>query len=230
LGRRYIVVDVPAYTLEVVERDQPVMTMRVVVGTPSWPTPVLSATMSHVVLHPDWHVPLSIAAQELLPILRSNPGYLTQQHMRVSYGPHDVAPHSIDWGKVSKKNFPYRLRQEPGPNNPLGNIKFMFPNRFQVYLHDTPSRTLFPKPARAFSHGCIRVEKPIELAEYVLRGVMSRDRLLASMGQRTSRTVILAEPVPIYLVYRTVWVKDDGAVQFQPDIYGYDALQARGAS
>jgi len=230
LGRRYILVDVPAYTLEVVERDQPVMTMRVVVGKPSWPTPVLSATMSHVVLHPDWHVPLSIAAQELLPILRSNPGYLTQQHMRVSYGPHDVAPHSIDWGKVSKKNFPYRLRQEPGPNNPLGNIKFMFPNRFQVYLHDTPSRTLFPKPARAFSHGCIRVEKPIELAEYVLRGVMSRDRLLASMGQRTSRTVILAEPVPIYLVYRTVWVKDDGAVQFQPDIYGYDALQARGAS
>ncbi len=230
LGQRYILVDVPAYTLEVVEHDQSVMTMRVVVGKPSWPTPVLSATMSHVVLNPDWHVPPSIAAQELLPILRSNPGYLIQQNMRVSYGPHDVAPHSIDWGKVSKKNFPYRLRQEPGPKNPLGNIKFMFPNRFQVYLHDTPSRTLFAKPTRAFSHGCVRVEKPTELAEYVLRGVLSRDRLLASIAQRTSRTVVLTEPVPIYFVYRTVWVKDDGAVQFQPDIYGYDDLQERGAS
>src|SRR5262245_29283785 len=230
LGRRYILVDVPAYTLEVVEHDEPVMTMRVVVGKPSWPTPVLSATMSHVVLNPDWHVPPSIAAQELLPILRSNPGYLTQQNMRVSYGPHDVDPRSIDWGKVSKKNFPYRLRQEPGPKNPLGNIKFMFPNRFQVYLHDTPSRTLFAKPERAFSHGCVRVEKPTDLAEYVLRGTLSRDRLLASIGQRTSRTVVLTEPVPIYFVYRTVWVKDDGALQFQPDIYGYDDLQERGAS
>jgi murein L,D-transpeptidase YcbB/YkuD len=230
LGRRYILVDVPAYSLEVVEQDHAVMTMRVVVGKPSWPTPVLSATMSHVVLNPDWHVPPSIAAQELLPILRSNPGYLAQQNMRVSSGPHDVAPHSIDWGKVSKKNFPYRLRQEPGPKNPLGNIKFMFPNRFQVYLHDTPSRTLFAKPTRAFSHGCVRVEKPTELAEYVLRGVLSRDRLLASIGQRTSRTVMLTEPMPIYFVYRTVWVKDDGAVQFQPDIYGYDDLQERGAS
>jgi len=230
LGRRYILVDVPAYTLEVVEHDQPVMTMRVVVGKPSWPTPVLSATMSHVVLNPDWRVPPNIATEELLPILRSNPGYLTQHNMRVSSGPHDVDPRSIDWGKVSKKNFPYRLRQEPGPKNPLGNIKFMFPNRFQVYLHDTPSRTLFAKPERAFSHGCVRVEKPTDLAEYVLRGALSRDRLLASIGQRTSRTIVLSEPVPIYFVYRTVLVKDNGTVQFQPDIYGYDDQQERGTS
>lgn len=230
LGRRYILVDVPAYTLQVVERDQPVLTMRVVVGKPSWPTPVLSATMSHVVLNPDWRVPPSIAAQELLPILRSNPAYLTQHNMRVSHGPHSVDPQRIDWGKVSTKNFPYRLRQEPGPKNPLGTIKFMFPNRFQVYLHDTPSRTLFAKPARAFSHGCVRVEKPTELAEYVLHGVLSRDRLLASMKQRTSRTIVLLEPVPVYFVYRTAWVKDDGTVHFQPDIYGYDDLQERGTS
>lgn len=230
LGQRYILVDVPAYTLEVMERDQPVMTMRVVVGKPSWPTPMLSATINHVVLNPDWTVPPSIAAQELLPILRSNPGYLTQQNMRVSSGPHAVDPRSIDWGKVSKKHFPYRLRQEPGPKNPLGQIKFMFPNRFQVYLHDTPSRALFAKPERAFSHGCVRVEKPTELAEYVLRGALSRDRLLAAIGRRTSRTVMLPEPVPIYFVYRTVRVQDDGTVHFQPDIYGYDDLQERGAS
>jgi murein L,D-transpeptidase YcbB/YkuD len=186
--------------------------------------------MSHVVLSPDWRVPPSIAAQELLPILRNNPGYLAQHNMKVSNGAQDVDPRSIDWGKVSTKNFPYRLRQEPGPKNPLGNVKFLFSNRFHVYLHDTPSRALFTKLERAFSHGCVRVEKPTELAEYTLRGVWSRERILASVGQRTSRTVALAQPLPIYLVYRTVWIKDDGTVQWQPDIYGYDEAQERGAS
>jgi murein L,D-transpeptidase YcbB/YkuD len=230
LGQRYILVDVPAYTLDVVERDQAVMTMRVVVGKPSWPTPVLSATMSYIVLNPDWRVPPNIAARELVPILRANPGYLAQNNMRLSNGAHDVDPRSVDWGQVSTKNFPYRLRQEPGPKNPLGTIKFMFPNRFQVYLHDTPSRTLFTKPERAFSHGCIRVEKPMDLAEYVLRGVLSRERIAAGLGRRTSRTIPLAEPLPTYLVYRTVLVKDDGIIQFRPDIYGYDALREGGAS
>src|SRR6266849_5555739 len=228
LGQRYILVDVPAYTLDVVERDQSVMSMRVVVGKPSWPTPVLSATMSYIVLSPDWRVPSSIAARELVPILRANPGYLAQNNMRLSNGSHDVDPRSVDLSQLSTKNFPYRLRQEPGPKNPLGTIKFIFPNRFQVYLHDTPSRTLFTKPERAFSHGCVRVEKPTDLAEYVLRGRLSRDRLLASIGQRTSRTVPLTEPLPTYLVYRTVLVKDDGTIQFRPDIYGYDALREGG--
>jgi len=230
LGRRYILVDVPAYSLDVVERDQPVMTMRVVVGKPSWPTPVLSAIMSYVVLSPDWRVPTNIAAQELVPILRANPGYLAQHNMRLSDGTRTVDPHSVDWSKVSTKNFPYRLRQEPGPNNPLGTIKFIFPNRFQVYLHDTPTRALFAKPERALSHGCVRVEKPTDLAEYLLRGVLSRERIVAGLGQRTSRTVPLSEPLPTYLVYRTVLVKDDGTIQFRPDIYGYDELQERGAS
>jgi murein L,D-transpeptidase YcbB/YkuD len=230
LGQRYIFVDVPAYTLDVVERDQSIMTMRVVVGKPSWPTPVLSATMSYIVLNPDWRVPPNIAARELVPILRANPGYLAQNNMRLSNGSHDVDPRSVDWNQVSTKNFPYRLRQEPGPKNPLGTIKFMFPNRFQVYLHDTPSRTLFAKPERAFSHGCIRVEKPMDLAEYALRGVLNRERIAAGLGRRTSRTVPLAEPLPTYLVYRTVLVKDDGTIQFRPDIYGYDALREGGAS
>ena len=230
LGQRYILVDVPAYTLDVVEQDKSVMTMRVVVGKPSWPTPVLSATMSYVVLSPDWRVPPNIAAKELVPILRVNPGYLAQNNMRLSNGSNDVDPRSVDWGQVSSKNFPYRLRQEPGPKNPLGTIKFMFPNRFQVYLHDTPSRTLFAKPERAFSHGCIRVEKPTDLAEYVLRGVLSRERIVAGLGRRTSRTVTLAEPLPTYIVYRTVLVKDDGTIQFRPDIYGYDALPEKSAS
>ncbi|MGE3538030.1 MAG: murein L,D-transpeptidase [Candidatus Tectimicrobiota bacterium] len=228
LGRRYILVDVPAYSLEVIEREQPVMGMRVVVGKPSWPTPVLSATMSYVVLSPDWRVPPNIASQELLPILRANPAYLAQNNMRLSSGTRDIDPRSVDWSRVSAKNFPYRIRQEPGPRNPLGNIKFMFPNRFHVYLHDTSSRSLFAKPERAFSHGCVRVEKPTELAEYVLRGVLSRERIVASLGQRTSRTVLLPEPLPVYFVYRTVMVKEDGTAQFRPDIYGYDGLRDGG--
>jgi murein L,D-transpeptidase YcbB/YkuD len=222
LGQRYILVDVPAFTLEVVERDQPVMTMRVVVGKPSWPTPVLSSTVVSIVFNPDWRVPSSIAAQEFLPIFRANPGYLAQHNMQVSYGPHAVDPSSIDWFAVSATHFPYSLRQEPGPTNPLGNLKFLFPNRFQVYLHDTPSRGLFTKPERAFSHGCIRLEKPAELAAYVLRGSWTPQHIHAGLRQRTSRTVPLAEPLPIHLVYRTAWVQDDGIVHFRPDIYGYD--------
>lgn len=228
LGRRYILVDVPAYSLEVIEREQPVMGMRVVVGKPSWPTPVLSATMSYVVLSPDWRVPPNIASQELLPILRANPGYLAQNNMRLSAGSRDIDPRSVNWSQVSARNFPYRIRQEPGPRNPLGNIKFMFPNRFHVYLHDTSSRSLFAKQDRALSHGCVRVEKPTELAEYVLRGVLPRERILASLGQRKSRTVMLAEPLPVYFMYRTVLVKDDGTAQFRPDIYGYDGLTDKG--
>lgn len=228
LGRRYILVDVTAYALEVIERGHPVMSMRVVVGKPSWPTPVLSATMSYVVLSPDWRVPPNIAAKEFLPILRANPAYLAQNNMRLTSGTQEVDPRSVDWSRVSSKNFPYRIRQEPGPRNPLGNIKFMFPNRFHVYLHDTSSRSLFAKPDRALSHGCVRVEKPTELAEYVLRGVLSRERIVASLGQRTSRTVMLPDPLPVYFVYRTVLVKDDGTAQFRPDIYGYDGLMAGG--
>jgi murein L,D-transpeptidase YcbB/YkuD len=224
LGHRYILVDVPAFTLEVVEGGQPVMTMRVVVGKPSWPTPVLSTTLTSIVFNPDWRVPSSIAARELLPIVRANPGYLAQHNMKVSSGPHEVDPSSIDWSAVSATHFPYSLRQEPGPKNPLGHIKFLLPNRFQVYLHDTPARALFTKPERAFSHGCIRLEKPAELAAYVLRGSWTRARIQAAFGQRTSRTVPLAEPLPIHLVYRTAWVQDDGVVHFRPDMYGYDDL------
>ncbi len=230
LGQRYVMVDVIGYTLDVMEREQSVLNMRVVVGKPSWPTPVLSSAMSHVVLSPDWRVPPNIASRELLPILRANPGYLAQNNMRLISGSRIIDPRSVNWSSMSTKHFPYSLRQEPGPRNPLGTVKFLFPNRFQVYLHDTSSRRLFAQTERALSHGCIRVERPTDLAEYALRGVISRERIVAGMGQRTSRTVSLAEPLPTYIVYRTVLVKEDGSLQFRPDIYGYDERQARETS
>jgi murein L,D-transpeptidase YcbB/YkuD len=116
------------------------------------------------------------------------------------------------------------FRQEPGPKNPLGDIKFVFPNRFDVYLHDTPSRTLFTKTDRALSHGCIRVEKPFDLAEHVLRHnpQWTRERLSSAITKSTSQTVPLPEPLPIHLTYRTAWVDEEGVVHFRTDIYGYD--------
>lgn len=237
-GQRHVLVNIPTYTLDIMDRGQSVMSMRVVVGKPSWPSPVLSSTMTNVILRPDWTVPPSIATKELLPILRANPGYLAQHNMRVAYvsksGVKNVDPRSINWSRVSPQSFPYRIRQDPGPRNPLGTVKFMFPNRFQVYLHDTTARSLFAKSERALSHGCIRVEKPVDLAEYILRSEQqwSRERIQATMAQsqRVARTIPLSEPVPVHLVYRTAWVKEDGTVQFRPDVYGYDKQPSNSAS
>jgi murein L,D-transpeptidase YcbB/YkuD len=229
LGQRHILVNVPDFILHLVENEQSRLTMRVVVGKPSWPTPVLSATMTHMVLKPEWRVPVSIAREEILPRLRQDPAYLVQNNMRVWYvgsnGTWEINPRTVDWPKVPAKNLPYMFRQEPGPKNPLGDIKFVFPNRFDVYLHDTPSRTLFTKPDRALSHGCIRVEKPFDLAEHVLRHnpQWTRERLSTAVTKSTSRTVLLPEPLPIHLTYRTAWVDEEGVVHFRTDIYGHDS-------
>jgi murein L,D-transpeptidase YcbB/YkuD len=125
-----------------------------------------------------------------------------------------------------------RIRQAPGPRNPLGDVKFMFPNRFHVYLHDTPSRSLFSRGTRAFSHGCIRLEKPMELASYVLRDSpeWTPQRVRTVLAKRTARTVPLSKPIPVHLVYRTAWVNEDGTVQFRYDVYGHDALRTKETS
>jgi murein L,D-transpeptidase YcbB/YkuD len=233
LGQRHILVNVPDFTLDVVENGQSRLAMRVVVGKPSWPTPVLSATITHLVLKPAWRVPPSIAREEILPRLRQDPAYLVQNNMRVWYvssnGAWEINPSTVDWFKVQAKNLPYRFRQEPGPKNPLGDIKFVFPNQFDIYLHDTPSRTLFTRTDRALSHGCIRIEKPFDLAEYVLQHNprWTRERLVSAIAKSPGQTVPLPEPLPIHLTYRTAWVDEDGVVHFRTDIYGYDDPQGR---
>ena len=231
LGARYLVVNIANFTLDVVEQEQVVMMMRAVVGTPQQRTPVFSDTMTHLILNPYWRVPASIARQEILPRLRREPGYLATQNIKLLRGQgaeaREVNPRSIDWSAVSAQNFNYSLRQEPGPDNALGRVKFMFPNAFGVYMHDTPQRTLFARPTRAFSHGCIRLEQPIALAEYVLRGgpSWSRDKILATIARGTERYVRLPEALPVHLVYWTAWVSDHGMLHFRPDIYGHDALE-----
>jgi murein L,D-transpeptidase YcbB/YkuD len=137
-----------------------------------------------------------------------------------------VDPRAIDWSSISARNFPYRLRQDPGPRNALGRVKFMFPNAYHVYLHDTPSRELFAKVERAFSSGCIRIEKPIELATYLLRDDprWSEQNILAAGEKGVEQVVHLPTTLPVHLLYWTAWANDDGVVHFRKDLYGRDQV------
>ncbi|MBN1154708.1 L,D-transpeptidase family protein [candidate division KSB1 bacterium] len=230
LGKRYILVNIANFELEVIEDNQLVLEMRVVVGKQYRRTPVFSDKMTYLVFCPYWHVPPNIAVQDKLPVIRTDSTYLFKQNMKVFQGwgadTQEINPGTINWSKLSASNFPYRLRQDPGPNNALGRIKFMFPNQFNVYLHDTPSRELFQKTTRTFSSGCIRIEKPVELAEYVLRGdpKWNPDKIRATINKWIEQTVSLPEPIPVHLLYWTAWANENGTIQFRNDIYGRDRL------
>jgi murein L,D-transpeptidase YcbB/YkuD len=206
LGRRYIRVSIPAFELAAVEEGRTALTMRVVGGRPDWRTPIFSARMTSVVLSPYWNIPPSIAEAEVLPRARRDPDYLRRN------GIHRVRDGSGE-----------RLRQDPGPLNPLGGVKFLFPNPYNTYLHDTPSKNLFAEPERAYSHGCMRVERPLELAEYVLRDLgWSREEILGGMTRGVERIITLANPIPVHVLYQTAWVDAAGQVQFRDDLYGHD--------
>ncbi len=229
LGRRHIIVNIAAFELEVVEDDAVVLAMRVVVGRPYKHTPVFSETMSYLVLNPYWHVPNEIAVEDVLPHVKRDRSYLAQQKMQVfaGWGPdaREIDPETVDWSAIRPGRFPYRLAQVPGPVNALGRIKFMFPNKFNVYLHDTPARPLFDETLRDFSHGCIRIEKPLELALYLLRKdpKWNRETLLRALSEEKERSVPLPEPIPVHLLYWTAWADKDGTIEFRRDIYGHDA-------
>jgi len=228
LGKRYILVNIADFELDVVENSQPLMTMRVIVGRDYRRTPVFSDNMTYLVLSPYWHVPTAIAVQDILPKIQQEPGYLAKQNIRVFRGwgaeTREIDPRTVNWSHVTAANFSYRLRQEPGPMNALGRVKFMFPNKFNVYLHDTPAQELFAKPERTFSSGCIRIEKPIELAEYLLQSdaKWTREKILAVADKRIEQTVRLPEPMPIHLLYWTAWADEDRTVQFRADVYARD--------
>jgi murein L,D-transpeptidase YcbB/YkuD len=228
LGQQYILVNIANFKLDVMEDGRPALVMKVVVGKDYRRTPVFSDRMSYLVLSPYWNVPPSIAVQDKLPLIKKDPGYLARQNMKLFQGwgadAREIDPWSIDWSRVTASNFSYRLRQEPGPQNALGKVKFMFPNKFNVYLHDTPSRDLFAKPERTYSSGCIRLEQPLELAQYLLRDDPSwtREKILSAVEKRAEQTVPLAKKIPVHLLYWTAWVTEDGAIHFRRDIYGRD--------
>ena len=228
LGSRYIIVNIADFTLDVFENNRSVITMRVVVGTKYRRTPVFSAKMTYLVLCPYWHIPRKIALQDKVPLILKNIEYFDQQKIKVLEGwgaeTKEIDPKTIDWTSVSPRNFSFRFRQDPGPLNALGRVKFMFPNKFDVYLHDTPSRELFAKNARTFSSGCIRIEKPIELAEYLLRNDpnWTLEHIQNAIQTNREQTVILPEPFDVHLLYWTTWVDDEGSIHFRNDIYKRD--------
>ena len=225
---RSIVVNIANFELDVMENGKSVLSMRVVVGKPFWRTPVFTAKMTHVVINPPWNVPDKIAREEVLKKIKNNPDYLVEQDIKVlsGWGPRqeEIDPETIDWSEITPKTLTYHFRQEPGPLNPLGRLKFMFPNTFDVYLHDTPSKRLFSENVRTFSHGCTRIEKPIELGEYVLRDTpgWTRERLLTEMEEGTEKKVIISRPLNVHFLYLTAWVDEGGTLQFRNDIYGRD--------
>ncbi len=238
LGRRHILVNITDYSMSVVDRGRDVFSSKVIVGRTERPTPVMSAKMSYLVMNPRWNVPKSIAVKDKLPKLKKNPNALKRSKIRVfNRQGKEIDPRSVNWKSLDEDNFNYFLRQDAGPGNALGRIKFMFPNRHAVYLHDTPARSLFRKNRRAYSSGCVRVEKPIELATYLLRGRWNKGRIVATTKSKEAdqKQVGLTKKLPVHLVYMTAWLGDDGLPQFRPDIYKRDgqfiqALRKRSSS
>lgn len=222
-GERYVFVNIADQYLKVVDQGRTIHTARLVVGKPYARTPVFDETMKYVVINPDWTVPASIARNEYLPKLKKSPEALSKQNIRIYAGSTAISPMSINWSTITKSDFRYTLRQDPGPENALGVIKFMFPNAYNVYLHDTPSKGLFARPHRTFSHGCMRVENPIALGEVILGAQgWSADRIRKVVASGEKTVVNLETPVPVHVTYLTAWVNKDGTVHFRKDLYGRD--------
>jgi murein L,D-transpeptidase YcbB/YkuD len=232
LGRRVVLVNIPGYTLDVEEGRRVVDSMAVVVGDEGWETPVFADRIEYLEVNPYWNVPPSILREEILPAAQADPGYLPSHDMEVVRGQTDDAPRVADSLVYSAaEGGDLRVRQRPGPRNPLGQIKFMFPNEHNVYLHDTPADNLFREPDRTGSHGCIRVERPFDLAAYLLGSGWSAERVRAEVGEGARKTLRLSEEVPVYLLYFTAAVRPDGRLELYEDVYGIDAAhrKARGA-
>jgi len=230
MEQRSIVVNIADFKLDVVENGRTMLSMKVVVGKPYQRTPVFTAKMSCLVINPVWNIPDSIARKEILEKIKKDPHYLAKENIKVLRGwgarEGEIDPETINWSKITPDNLIYKFRQEPGPLNPLGRIKFMLPNQFDVYLHDTPSKRLFSKNVRTFSHGCTRIEKPIELGEYLLRDATgwTREKLLDAIEEGTERKVLIPRPLNVQFLYLTAWVDSGGTLQFRNDIYGRDKL------
>ena len=224
LGQFNVLVNIPEFRLAISRDGVEEYTTRVVVGTTKNQTPVFSDSIRHVVVNPYWNVPSSIIKGEVAPAVMRNPGYIDAQNMDLLYNGSPVSPWQVDWSQVSSSNFPFRVRQRPGPGNALGQIKFLFPNKHDVYLHDTPSKSLFARSSRAFSHGCVRVENPMEFADALMTNEpnISRASLEAMFGP-SERWVNPQTLIPVHIAYFTVRADADGSLRSYGDIYGHNA-------
>ena len=219
-----IVANLPDFRVEMIRGGEVVFESRVVIGRQRHQTVEFSDELDHMVVNPTWFVPNSIATQEILPKLQENPGYLASKNMRLVGADASL----IEWSMVTPDTFPGRIRQAPGPGNALGRVKFMFPNDHAIYLHDTPQRSLFRRDNRAFSHGCVRVEKPIEFAHALLEGeVDNPEASFAHWLRRGSEAYFTFDrKTPVHLIYRTAWRDREGQVQYRSDVYRRDRIVA----
>ena len=229
LGKFHVMVNQAAFEMVIRKNGKVFDRRRVVIGQTFHKTPMFSHKIKFAEFNPTWTVSRSIAGNELLPKLRKNPGYLEKKNYKIYTSWKKDAPamsaRQIDWHSVSSKKFPYRIVQQPGDNNALGRVKFIFPNRFNVYLHDTQSKALFKKKARAFSHGCIRIENPLDFANklYANERSLNPAKISKIVGSRKTTRVKMRKPVPVHLSYFTVWV-EGGKVKTFKDVYGRDKL------
>ena len=229
----YLLVNIPEYTLHVIESNKEAFNMRVIVGKVLHETPVFSDKMEYVVLAPYWNVPFSIIDNELRSKLIEDPHYLNRLDMEVVKGSgrkaQSIDPSDVDWANATQANFKYTLRRRPGPKNDLGDVKFIFPNSNDIYLHDTPHDELFSESSRSFSHGCVRLSEPIKLATYLLRNRPEWDKqtILDTIATRHEKYITLKQKLPVYLVYFTAWADTNGHPHFRDDVYGLDKKLAR---
>ena len=236
---RALVVNIPDFRVTLYDGGQPTWTSKVVVGkTHVTETPEFDGVMSTMVVNPTWHIPDSIAIRDYLPQLQKDPMVLKRQNIRLlTRGGTEIDPRLVDFAQYTPESFPFRIKQRPSDDNALGEVKFLFPNEHSVYMHDTPHKELFPRDVRAFSNGCIRLEKPVELAHIVLTGqVPDPDARYAELrASGKERGITLDRPIPVHIVYRTVTFDENGAARYRPDVYGrdaqvFEALEAAGVT
>ncbi|MCU0766095.1 MAG: L,D-transpeptidase family protein [Gammaproteobacteria bacterium] len=223
----YVVVDIAGYTAVFVRDGKVVWESRAQVGQPLRKTPVLQSRFTDLVFNPTWTVPPTVLDQDIIPAAKHDPEVVVKKGLRVlDRDRNELDPYEIDWSRYSGKNFPYVLRQDSGAGNSLGKVKFNFPNRHAVYMHDTPKKAYFGRAERAFSSGCIRIDKPLELAELLLDDPKnwSREQIEAAIAKGGTRTVMLRKQVPVLILYWTVDVDDHGRVTFKNDVYDQDRL------
>ncbi len=231
LGHNHILVNQPAFKVYIYNGNSIIDERNVVVGKPEFKSPIFSDTMEYVEFNPQWNIPSSIAVNEFLPKLVANKSYLHKLGYTVYEGfdenSKEIDSRKVNWSKVeaNQDKFPYRFVQGEGGDNALGEVKFLFPNKFNVYLHDTPSKKLFKQPSRAFSHGCIRVQDPLDFAEKIfgLAGGIAPQKIRDTVATRERKQVNLTNKLPVHLTYFTVWV-ENGQPNFYDDVYGRDSV------
>ncbi len=229
LGNDYIIVNIPAYRLDLVENGNTVLNMKAIIGKPTRPTPELESKVTRIIFNPYWNVPKLIAQKDIIPKILNDPAYLEEMHIKVinreeEDNPYEINPEEINWQSAEEEGFKYHFRQDPGENNALGLVKFEFQNSHDVYMHDTPAKELFDADKRAFSSGCIRLERPFDLVKYLMENNLdwSDERMQSILEAGKTSYIKIAKPIPIIIAYLTAWVNDEGQLQFSDDIYGWD--------